>query len=108
MKEPTSSFLFTLLFFFLLCIFSSFKLDFPTSQVQIFPFFLFEKHYFPSFCLMVVYSEVRHISPSVSFFFASLGASLISSSGHCPQIEVSTLRDGSLGLVLADLYPLLR
>lgn len=86
--------------------FSSFELDFSTSQVRLFFFFLFEKSYFPSFCLMVDYYEVRHLAPSISFFFSRLGASLSSSGGHFPQIRGFALGDSSLGLVLAYLYPL--
>ena len=36
---------------------------------------------------MVDYSEVRHLSPFVSFVFAHLGAFLKSSSGHRPQVR---------------------
>ena len=55
---------------------------------------------------MVDYSEVRHLSPSVSFFFARLGASLSYFGGRCPQIEGFALGDSNLGLFLVDLYPL--
>lgn len=73
-----------------------------------FSFFLFEKSYFPSFCLMVDYSEVRHLSPSVLLFFARLEAFINSFGGRCPTIEGFALGDSSLDLVLANLYPLLR
>ena len=56
---------------------------------------------------MVDYSEVRHLSPSILFFFAHLGAFLRSFGGCCPLTEGFILRDSNLGLVLADLYPLL-
>ena len=56
---------------------------------------------------MVDYYDIRHFSPSVSFSFARLGAFLSSSSGGCPQIEGFTLKNSNLGLILADLYPLL-
>ena len=49
---------------------------------------------------MVDYSKVSHLSPSISFFFARLGAFLESSSGHCPQVN-------AFGLVLTKFYPLL-
>lgn len=98
---------FTLPFFFLFCVFPPLSLISLLLRYDFFFFYLFEKSYFPSFCLMVDYSEIRHLSPSISFFFACLGASLSSSSGHCPQIGGLALGDSSLGLVLVDLYPLL-
>ena len=57
---------------------------------------------------MVDHYEIRNLSPSVSFFFACLGASLSSFGNHCPQVGDFALGDNSLGLVLGDLYPLLR
>lgn len=57
---------------------------------------------------MVDYSEIRHLSPSISFFFTRLGASLSSSGNYCPWVGDFALGDSSLGLVLGDLYPLLR
>ena len=57
---------------------------------------------------MVDYSEVRHLSLSILFFFAHLRASLSSSGGRCPQIEGFALGDSNLGLFLVDLYALLR
>ena len=57
---------------------------------------------------MVDYSNIRCTSPSVAFFFARLGASLGSSSDHYSRVRGFVLGDGNLGLVLADLYPLLR
>ena len=56
---------------------------------------------------MVDHSEIRNLSPFVSFLFAHLGASLSYSSDHCPQVGDFALRDSSLGLVMGDLYPLL-
>lgn len=50
--------------------------------------------------LMVDYSKVSHLSPSISFFVARLGAFLESSGGHCPQVS-------AFRLVLTKLYPLL-
>lgn len=64
------------------------------------PFFPFWEHLFPPFCLMVDYYEIRHLSPSVWFFFARLGASFGSSSNHCPWV-----RDFAVGG--GNLYPLL-
>ena len=68
---------------------------------------------------MVDYSEIRHTSPSTTFFFARLEALLDSSSDQlgafsdCSndqrlQIGDFVLGDSSLGLVLGNLYPLLR
>lgn len=56
---------------------------------------------------MVDYSDIRHISPSVVFFFAHLGASLGFSSDHYLWVGDFALGESSLGLVLGDLYPLL-
>lgn len=56
---------------------------------------------------MVDYSEVRNLSPNVSFFFARLGTFLESSGGHCPQVELFTSRDSAMRLVLTDCTPLL-
>ena len=57
---------------------------------------------------MVDYFEVRHLSPSVSLFFACLEAFINSFGGRRPTIEGFALGDSSLDLVLANLYPLLR
>ena len=54
---------------------------------------------------MVDYSEVRNLSPSISFFFARLGDFLKSSGGHCPQVELFASRDNALRSILTDLYP---
>ena len=56
---------------------------------------------------MIESSEVRQLCPSISFFFARLGASLGSFNTHCPPIECFVSRDSSLGFVLADLHHLL-
>lgn len=56
---------------------------------------------------MVDYSDIRHISHFVAFFFAYLGASLSFSSDHCLWVGDFVLGESSLGLVLGDLYPLL-
>ena len=56
---------------------------------------------------MVDYSDIRHTSPSVTFFFTCLGAFIGFSSEHCPQIGDFALGDSSLSLVLGDLYLLL-
>ena len=67
---------------------------------------------------MVYYSEIRHTSPSIAFFFARLGT-LIDSSGDQLgalsdysnelrlQIGDFVLGNSSLGLVLDSLCPLL-
>lgn len=68
--------------------------------------------------LMVDYSEIRHTSPFIAFFFAHLGALLDSSNDQldalldyssdlCPQIGDFVLGDSSLHLVWGNLYPLL-
>ena len=57
---------------------------------------------------MVNYSEITHLFPSISFFFARLGASFGFSGDHCPRVGDFIVMDSSLGLVLGDLYPLLR
>ena len=67
---------------------------------------------------MVYYSEIRHTSPSIAFFFTHLGTLIDSSSDQlgalsdCSsdqrlQIRDFVLGDISLGLVLGNLYPLL-
>ena len=56
---------------------------------------------------MVGSFEVRQLCPSISFFFARLGASIGSFSTYCPPIEGFMSRDSSLGFVLTDLHPLL-
>ena len=67
---------------------------------------------------MADYSEIRHISPSIAFLFAHLGALLDSSSSplgvlpHCSsdpysQIGDFAVGDSGLGLAFSDLYPLL-
>lgn len=56
---------------------------------------------------MVDPSEIRRLSPFVSFFSARHGVFLGSSSGCCPLIEGFVFEGSNLGLVLADLYPIL-
>lgn len=51
--------------------------------------------------------EISCLSPSISFFFTHLRVFLGYSSGHCPPIEGFVYGDSNLGVVLADLYPLL-
>ena len=51
---------------------------------------------------MVDPSKIRRLSPSISFFFARLGAFLGSSSGQCPLIEGFVFGGSNLGLVLAN------
>ena len=53
------------------------------------------------------YIDIRRTSPSIAFFFASLGVLIGCSSRHYPQIGDFALGDSSLSLVLGDLYPLL-
>ena len=56
---------------------------------------------------MVESSEVRKLYPSVLFLFARLRASFGSFSTQHPPIEDFVFRDSSLGIVLANLHPLL-
>ena len=53
---------------------------------------------------MVSSSEVRTECPSISFLFARLGGSL----GDVPHLENFISEGSSLGVVVADLLPLLR
>ena len=53
---------------------------------------------------MVSNSEVRIAYPSISFLFARLGGSL----GVFPNLEKFISEGNSLGVVVADLLPLLR
>ena len=53
---------------------------------------------------MVSSSEVRIACPSISFLFARLGGSL----GVFPHLENFIFKGNSLGIVVADLLPLLR
>ena len=57
---------------------------------------------------MVGSSETRTLCPSISFLFAHLGASLSASRNFYPLVEGFVFRGSSLGVVLADLVPLLR
>ena len=52
---------------------------------------------------MVSSSEVRIACPSISFLFAHLGGSL----GVFPHLENFVFEGNSLGIVVADLLPLL-
>ena len=56
---------------------------------------------------MVDPSEIRCLSPSILFFFAPLWVFLGYSNGHCPPLEGFVYGDSNLGVMLADLYPLL-
>ena len=55
---------------------------------------------------MVNSSEVRVACPSVSFFFARLGASLCTSRIFLPSVENFVFEGSSLGVVLGSLFPL--
>ena len=57
---------------------------------------------------MVSSFETRTLCPSISFLFARLGASLSASHTFCPSLEGFVFKGSSLGVVLADLVPLLR
>ena len=70
--------------------------------------FCLEIRSFFSLVSMLGSSEIRQLCPSVSFLFARLGASLGSFHTYCPPIEGLIFGGNSLGLVLTDLYPLLR
>ena len=72
---------------------SLFKYDSPPSHTCFFVY-----------ALMVDYSKIRHIFPSVSFFFSCLGAFLESSSGHHPRVRLFASQDSALRLVLIELY----
>ena len=56
---------------------------------------------------MVNSSGVRVACPSVSFFFARMGASLGASRAFLPLVGNFVFEDSSLGVVLGDLFPLL-
>ncbi|KAK9983005.1 hypothetical protein SO802_032530 [Lithocarpus litseifolius] len=56
---------------------------------------------------MLSSSEVKALCPSVSLLFASLGASLGTSHNFCPLVGGFVGGENSLGLVIADLLPLL-
>ena len=60
--------------------------------------------YFFVYALMVDYSKITYIFPSVSFFFSRLGAFLEPSSGHCPRVRLFASQDSALRLVLIELY----
>ena len=57
---------------------------------------------------MVGSFETRTLCPSISFLFAHLGASLNASRTFYPSLEGFVFEGSSLGVVLADLVPLLR
>ena len=56
--------------------------------------------------LMCDHYEVRRLCPFVPFFFARLRV-LLGPVGGCPKVRYFVPRDSALGLVLADLSPLL-
>ena len=56
---------------------------------------------------MVNGSKVRVACPSVSFFFARLGASLGTSCVFLPSVTNFVFEGSSLGVVLGSLFPLL-
>jgi len=72
---------------------SFFKYDFPPSHTCFFVY-----------ALMVDYSKIRHLFPSIPFFFSCLGAFLESSSGHHPRVRLFASQDSALRLVLIELY----
>ena len=78
------------------------------GNVLIFPFFplfCFFGVYWGSVCLfMVSSSEVKIACPSISFLFARLRGFL----GVFPHLENFISEGNSLGVVVADLLPLLR
>ena len=57
---------------------------------------------------MVGSFETRTLYPSISFLFASLGASLSAFRNFYPSIEGFVFEGSSLGVVLVDLVPFLR
>ena len=56
---------------------------------------------------MVNSSEVRVTCPSVSFFFAHLGASLGTSRASLPLVGNFVFEGNGLGVVLGELFPVL-
>lgn len=86
---------------------SSFELKFSLAFRLKYAFVFLYLNFTLFHVLMVDYSEVRHLFPSVSFFFARLRAFLESSGGHYPQVDLFASRDSALRSVLTDLYPLL-
>ena len=56
---------------------------------------------------MVNSSEIRVAYPSISFFFAHLGASLGTSCVFLPSVANFIFEGSSLGVVLGGLFPLL-
>ena len=56
---------------------------------------------------MVGSFDTRTHFPSISFLFARLGAFLSASCTFCPSIEGFVFEGSVLGVVLADLVPLL-
>ena len=54
---------------------------------------------------MVNNFEVRVACPSISFFFAHLGASLGASHAFFPLVENFVFEGSSLGVMLGDLFP---
>ena len=56
---------------------------------------------------MVGSFETRILCPSISFLFAHLGAFLSVSCTFCPSVEGFVFGGSSLGVVLANLVPLL-
>ena len=56
---------------------------------------------------MVNSSEVRVACPSVSFFFAHLGASLGTSRASLPLVGNFVFEGNGLGVVLGELFPVL-
>ena len=57
---------------------------------------------------MVGSSETRTLCPFISFLFARLRAFLSVSRTFCPSVEGFVFKGSSLGVVLANLVPLLR
>ncbi|KAL0001839.1 hypothetical protein SO802_015620 [Lithocarpus litseifolius] len=56
---------------------------------------------------MVSSSEVRVVCPSISFFFARLGASLVTSHTFFPLVGNFVFEDSGLNIVLGELFPVL-
>ena len=90
---------------FLSLSFISMPMQAVVGSVLIFPFFSFTFGFAGGLVCpsMVSSSEVRTACPSVSFLFTRLGGSL----GVFPHLENFISEGNSLGVVVADLLPLL-
>lgn len=111
---PSSSLMISIMFFLSRTVllrydFFSLALLFVAKMIG-FPFLFWDWSFipfFPSLGSVVDSSKVRRLCPSISFLFARLGVSLGSSRSFFPLIKCFVFGGNGLGLVLADLLPLL-